>query len=235
MDVVERYRRRRAARLKMRMDADDDGIWRTTENGHKIHINSEGDIDKGNPRVLEKTGNKKLSREQIEAKKSDNERISERVSKERYKAGEYKRLSEEYAKTKDPEKRQKIVEDAAVQMMAGMDKSDAVGDFLYDYDYAYKYYKQYDEEEMDLPSRAEIVEQTVDRIIHDGEEDEGMDSGSKSAREMREAIKKFILERAESFCTIDDERIENQAREIIEKRLQEQELRDRAYWASIDD
>ena len=32
---------------------DEDGAWRTTEEGHKIHINENGAVDKGNPKVLE--------------------------------------------------------------------------------------------------------------------------------------------------------------------------------------
>lgn len=51
-NTVENYRRRREKRLRARMDADDDGKWVTTENGHKIHINEEGEPDKGNPHVL---------------------------------------------------------------------------------------------------------------------------------------------------------------------------------------
>ena len=31
---------------------DEDGRWVTTENGHQIHINDEGEVDKGNPHVL---------------------------------------------------------------------------------------------------------------------------------------------------------------------------------------
>ena len=34
-------------------DGDEDGVWRTTEEGHKIHINENGTVDKGNPKVLE--------------------------------------------------------------------------------------------------------------------------------------------------------------------------------------
>ncbi len=42
----------KAHAVQMRMDADDDGQWITTENGHKVHLNSEGVPDKGNPHVL---------------------------------------------------------------------------------------------------------------------------------------------------------------------------------------
>lgn len=47
---LERIRAKVNARR--RMDADDDGRWVTTEDDHKLHINSEGDIDKGNPHVV---------------------------------------------------------------------------------------------------------------------------------------------------------------------------------------
>ena len=47
---LERIRAKVNARR--RMDADDDGRWVTTEDDHKLHINSEGDIDKGNPYVV---------------------------------------------------------------------------------------------------------------------------------------------------------------------------------------
>lgn len=42
----------KAHAVQMRMDADDDGQWITTENGHHIHLNEEGVPDKGNPHVL---------------------------------------------------------------------------------------------------------------------------------------------------------------------------------------
>lgn len=38
----------------IREDADDDdGRWITTDNGHKVHLNEEGEPDKGNPHVIE--------------------------------------------------------------------------------------------------------------------------------------------------------------------------------------
>lgn len=40
----------------MNFDADDDGRWVTTENGHHVHFTSEGVPDKGNPAVLKKMG-----------------------------------------------------------------------------------------------------------------------------------------------------------------------------------
>ena len=38
--------------LHRRADDDDEGRWITTEEGHKVHINAEGEPDKGNPHVL---------------------------------------------------------------------------------------------------------------------------------------------------------------------------------------
>ena len=55
MDAVEAYKKRRDKRMDdrgMRWD-DEEGRWVTTEKKHKIHINSEGEPDKGNPHVLE--------------------------------------------------------------------------------------------------------------------------------------------------------------------------------------
>ena len=52
---VNAYKIRRAKRIRARMDAaEDKGRWITTENGHKVHLNEEGNPDKGNPHVLEK-------------------------------------------------------------------------------------------------------------------------------------------------------------------------------------
>lgn len=56
MDAIKKYKIRREQRLNdrgVRLDEDEDGgRWVTTENGHKIHINEEGEPDKGNPHVL---------------------------------------------------------------------------------------------------------------------------------------------------------------------------------------
>lgn len=43
-DSVERFRERRRNRLNARMDEEDTG-WRTTDDGNKIHINKEGEIE----------------------------------------------------------------------------------------------------------------------------------------------------------------------------------------------
>lgn len=54
MNKIKEYRKRRYVRLMARADAadDDKGSWITTENGHKVHLNEEGDPDKGNPHVI---------------------------------------------------------------------------------------------------------------------------------------------------------------------------------------
>jgi hypothetical protein len=46
-------RERLRTRAALRLDADDEGKWITTENGHKVHLNEEGEPDKGNPHVVE--------------------------------------------------------------------------------------------------------------------------------------------------------------------------------------
>lgn len=50
---IKEFQNRRYKRLLARLDADDNkGQWITTENGHKVHLNEEGEPDKGNPRVV---------------------------------------------------------------------------------------------------------------------------------------------------------------------------------------
>lgn len=57
---VKDYCVRRYRRLLERADRADDekGSWITTENGHKVHLNEEGQPDKGNPHVIEKMESK---------------------------------------------------------------------------------------------------------------------------------------------------------------------------------
>lgn len=57
--VVE-FRKRRAARLDAKKD-DEEGRWVTTENNHKVHINEEGEPDKGNPHVIDAMRGEKAS------------------------------------------------------------------------------------------------------------------------------------------------------------------------------
>lgn len=57
-DKIKRFKIRRMERILSRLDAEDvddeEGRWITTENGHKVHINGEGEPDKGNPHVIDK-------------------------------------------------------------------------------------------------------------------------------------------------------------------------------------
>lgn len=53
------YRNRRYKRILDRLDEEDEGRWITTENGHHVHLNENGEPDKGNPKVIEAmTGSK---------------------------------------------------------------------------------------------------------------------------------------------------------------------------------
>lgn len=65
----------------MNFDADDDGGWVTTENGHHVHFTAEGTPDKGNPAVLRKLGfeeaAKKVESTQTKAKSSSPGKKSE--------------------------------------------------------------------------------------------------------------------------------------------------------------
>ena len=51
-DAVEQYRERKRNRLNARLDAEEDGQWITTESGQKVHLNEEGEPDKGNTHVV---------------------------------------------------------------------------------------------------------------------------------------------------------------------------------------
>lgn len=66
---VEQFKKRRAARILSRLDDldDNDGRWVTTENGHKVHINAEGEPDMGNPHVLAAMRGTSLSKAKQEA------------------------------------------------------------------------------------------------------------------------------------------------------------------------
>ena len=48
-DSVDEFRKRRQSRNDAKEDG---GRWITTENGHRVHLNEEGEPDKGNPNVL---------------------------------------------------------------------------------------------------------------------------------------------------------------------------------------
>lgn len=74
-DKVYRFKIRRMERLLRRMDAadggedEDEGRWITTENGHHVHLNEEGEPDKGNPHVIEKMTDESGSEESSGKKK----------------------------------------------------------------------------------------------------------------------------------------------------------------------
>lgn len=71
---VEEYKNRRTIRLLSRMGKirlDDEGRWITTENGHHIHLNGEGEPDKGNKHVIAAMEGKKSSSKKSAPKSSD--------------------------------------------------------------------------------------------------------------------------------------------------------------------
>lgn len=51
---VKQFKKRRYSRLISRMDAEDEGQWITTENGHRVHLSENGIPDLGNRHVIEK-------------------------------------------------------------------------------------------------------------------------------------------------------------------------------------
>ena len=52
IDLIQQWKSRWISGVGARLDADDEGRWITTENGHHVHINGEGEPDKGNPHVV---------------------------------------------------------------------------------------------------------------------------------------------------------------------------------------
>ena len=56
-----------------------------------------------------------------------------------------------------------------------------------------------------MPTREEIVEESVDRIIEEDDDLQGLKG--KSAKKMKEDVRKYILDHAEAFCTMDDNAI----------------------------
>ena len=79
MSDIKSYRLRRNKRLAergIRCDADEDGRWVTTENGHHVHFNGEGEPDIGNPKVIAKMKGGRKSAAQLRSaprKKVDEE------------------------------------------------------------------------------------------------------------------------------------------------------------------
>lgn len=69
--------------MKERHDAADDdeeGRWVTTDNGHKVHINEEGEPDKGNPHVLAVMEGKKGKKPKATAKDTYEQKIKDIVN-----------------------------------------------------------------------------------------------------------------------------------------------------------
>lgn len=79
-DSVLRYRQRRDQRLRARMDADDEGEWKTTDSGHKILI-KDGTVVGGNPFTLASMGAPKDKPIPKSAKLSNDSRIDDFIRK----------------------------------------------------------------------------------------------------------------------------------------------------------
>ena len=98
MSPVDAFRERRQKRLDERLD--DEGRWVTTEEDHKIHLNEEGQPDKGNPYVIkamtsgtktpEEIGKRKFQKTRDRVKKSMSEyhALSDKVDELAKKYGE---------------------------------------------------------------------------------------------------------------------------------------------------
>ena len=69
-DAVKRYKIRRSRRMKKRMDAEEDGEWKTTSEGHRILI-KDGAVAGGNPFTLAVMGapDKAMPKKSVELKK----------------------------------------------------------------------------------------------------------------------------------------------------------------------
>lgn len=208
MNKVEAYRKRRdwrLARRGIRLDDFNENDHPRDENGR---FTSGGSGGEQKPK---------------QNKAADGKRIGEKLSKVKYDKGAYKRMADEYEKTaeSDVKKRSQIIEDMAVQVMNKMDKSDAVSDFFYDYDY--------EEYEGTMPTKAEIVEENVDRIMEDDEDLQSVKG--KTAQKLKEDVKKYILDHAEAFCTMSDNAIYDRAMDRTYSKWEEEErkLEDERY------
>ena len=113
--------------IRMDDDADgEEGRWITTENGHHVYLNEEGDPDKGNPHVIEamtggSTGKKTaLSSDQREKYGADFERVFSGISEEGYfqEHVNYKAKDYDPATFRESEARQKAYM-AEVQRICG--------------------------------------------------------------------------------------------------------------------
>ena len=79
-ESVLRYRQRRDQRLRARMDADDEGEWKTTDSGHKILI-KDGTVVGGNPFPIASMGAPEGKELPKKAKLSDDDRIDRFIIK----------------------------------------------------------------------------------------------------------------------------------------------------------
>jgi len=69
---------------------DDDGRWITTENGHRVHLNEEGEPDKGNPHVVDKMTDGKHSGKEKEKGHSKSVKPSAPVDVESFQFTNYR-------------------------------------------------------------------------------------------------------------------------------------------------
>lgn len=60
--ILSDIRKRHQIRMDAKVEASNegDGVWRTTKNGHKVFINGEGEVTKGNPKVVAKLQGKEM-------------------------------------------------------------------------------------------------------------------------------------------------------------------------------
>ena len=86
---VEAFRDRRKKRLDEKA-SEDEGRWVTTEEKHKIHINEEGEPDKGNPHVIKAMTSGAKTREEIGKARVDKVRGRVKESLRKYDEAEAK-------------------------------------------------------------------------------------------------------------------------------------------------
>jgi len=93
-DSVDEFRKRRQSRRDAK---EDEGRWITTENGHRVHLNEEGEPDKGNPNVLKVMND---APKKSATKESINKGFEEiiKASKERPKTSIYETSEEDVAR-----------------------------------------------------------------------------------------------------------------------------------------
>ena len=95
--------------------SDDEGRWITTENGHKVHLNEEGEPDNGNKHVIEKMEGKESAKtikhniKSADDAKKHRENIRTLKDAVKKAEGDSERISEEFSK-KEEETKKKIAE-----------------------------------------------------------------------------------------------------------------------------